>query len=451
MTESSSRPRPEFSRWTFVLGAAALLAVLPALATPAPPATDSRKATTEARQAAVAVAAAQEAIERKDYSTAATLLENFLLEHPGHPQVLLNLAYCYTLLGRTADARETYRQTLEVNPELFSARLNLGLLLLDDDQPVAAATQLKQALELEPDNYEAQFYMATALERSGEKEQALVHYRRAARLDPEQGEPLQAIVDLQLERGELAEAEKALVQLMELTPDQPALLRLHADLLLRQGKSQEALAAYEAYLKRQPEDAPLHVTVGQLYREQGKLEDALRHFAAAEQAAATADSAPLGAREHAETLAALERWRQAIPLYRKALAADPDNAELHAALGYAYLKERQYEPASRELLAAINLDPANVEAYNHLASALYLSGHLPGTIEILERRARHAEETPGTLFLRAVCYDKLDQCEPAIDYYEKFLALNDDQKSDQYFLATARLRLLKKSCRRRRR
>ena len=70
---------------------------------------------------------------------------------------------------------------------------------------------------------------------------------------------------------------------------------------------------------------------------------------------------------------------------------------------------------------------------------------------LLDQRARLAEETPGTLFLRGVCYDKLAQCAPAVDYYEKFLAANRDTNSDAYFEASGRLRLLKNTCKQRRR
>ncbi len=150
-------------------------------------------------------------------------------------------------------------------------------------------------------------------------------------------------------------------------------------------------------------------------------------------------------------LAELDRWAEALPLYEKAAAAEPANADLRGALGFAYLQAKQYPRAAEELQAALRLDSRQVETYNHLASALYLGGNFAGAIGVLEQRARLAEETPGTLFLRAVCYDKLAQCRPAMDYYERFLAVNRDTNSDAYFESTGRLRLLKNTCKQRRR
>lgn len=454
MTLAAPRWTQGLSRLVLVLGALTLLIAIPLPAQRSPQSPAARKPAEE-RQAVLALAGAQQAIERQDYATAVTMLENFLLEHPGHVEVLFNLAYAYSLLGRTADAIDMYRQTLEVDPKLFAAHLNLGLLLLNHERPAAAAEELKRALELEPEHYRAHLYTAAARERLGQKEEALGHYRRAATLEPTQAEPRRAMLALLLQEEELAGAQAVLEELLALVPDDLELLRLRGDLYLRQDKHEEALAAYEQYLKAKPEDAEVHLEVGQLYRQKGKFEEALRHFRAAEQNPAPPgspdDPAEVSVREQADTLAALERWSEAIPLYRQALAHDPSNAHLRAALGYVYLKDRQFDAAIGELAMTLRLDPDRVEAYNHLASALYLSGNLPGTIEILDRRAARAEETLGTLFLRAISYDKLKQCGPAIIYYEKFLALNSDTESDQYFQATGRLRLLKKTCRQRRR
>lgn len=448
MTTALSRPAPGWKCWVGVACAAAVLFALPAPAQHSPRASQPKRATPEKPPTETALAAAQQAIDQQDYSTAVTILENFLFEHPGQVEALFNLAYCYSLQERTADAIEMYRQTLEVDPKLFPARLNLGVLLLNNGQPGAAAEEFQRALELDPNHYRAQFYAAVALERSGRADEALEHYRRAAALDPQQTEPRRALLALLLEKNDLAGAEAVLEELRALTPNDPALTRLQADLRLRQGKREDALAAYEEYLRAQPEDAAVHLQVGRLYREQGKLEDALRHFAAADQAGG-AQHAWASAYEQARTLAALKRYAEAIPLYRRALElmGDDVDMEIYADLGDALLHNQQYAEAVPVLAEVVRAYPTRAEAYDQLASALYLSGNFAGTIETLDRRAAHAEETPATLFLRAVSYDKLSQCDQAINYYERFLALNRDTNSDPYFQATGRLRLLKNVCR----
>jgi hypothetical protein len=48
----------------------------------------------------------------------------------------------------------------------------------------------------------------------------------------------------------------------------------------------------------------------------------------------------------------------------------------------------------------------------------------------------------GSWFIRASCYDKLDQKPQALAAYQKFLSMNTDENSDMYFEAAARARTL---------
>ena len=412
----------------------------------------AKKPAPQKQSAQTALGAAQQAIEEKRYDTAILLLENFLLENPGHGEALFNLAYAYSLAGRAPDAIDTYRQALEVEPKLFPARFNLGMLLLKSGKTGEAADEFLLATELEPENYRAHLFAAAALEESGRKDEALAHYRRAAELAPQDPEPRRALLTLLLDKDDLTGAEGVLAELLALEPAAPDLMRLRAELLLRRDRTEEALAAFEEYLKVKGDDATVHLTVGRLYRAQGKSEEALRHFQAADASGnPSAGQSAEALHERAELMAELNRWPEAIPLYEAAAAREPENAQVREGLGFAYLETKQYARAAEELQAALRLNPRRVKTYDHLASALYLGGNLPGAIQVLDRRAAVAEETPGTLYLRAISYDKLKQCEPAIAAYEKFLAVNQDTNSDAYFQSTARLRLLKKSCKPRRR
>lgn len=414
---------------------------------------------TEDRALALALSGAQDAIDRQDYATAATVLESFLFEHPGNPRALSLLAYTYGLQKRYHEAVDLYRQVLEVNPKLTEARLNLAtLLLFQEKKPDEAAAEFKTVLEADPDRYQAHFYLAIALEQTGRTEQALEHYQRAAELDSTAGEPLQAMLYLLLQRQDLERAGQVLQQLSERAPDDVKILEARAELLLRQNKKAEALEAYGKLLAVAAQHSSLpplelvraHLQAGRLARELGDAEAALSHFRAARQAGDDSQRR-VALREEAETLAWLGRYEEALPLYQEAVAAEPDNADLLAGLGFVYLETKQYAQAVPPLARTLQLDPKRLEVYNHLVSALFAEGNFAGVVEVLERRAQRAAETPATLYLRAVSYDKLEQCGPALQYYRKFLDTKPDTTSDQYFQASARARFWKKNCRDKRR
>jgi len=422
-----------------------------------PPAT--KKAAEQERAAALALSGAQEAIDQKEYDTAITLLESFLFEHPGHAQALFTLAYTYGLQHRYREAVDLYRQTLEVDPSLAEARLNLAtLLLFHEDNPAEAAAELERVLETLPDSYEAHFSLAIALEHLEKTDQALLHYRRAAELKPDSRDPLEAMLFVLFGQEDWEQADEVLQELSRRAPDDATLLEMRAGLLRQQNKPAEALEAYEKFLAASAgnpsvsseESARAHLESGRLARKLGQGEKAVEHFRAARSAGGDVYR-KVSLTEEAETLAWLGRYQEALPVYEEIVAASPDNPDLLAGLGFVYLQTKQYAKAVPPLARTLQLDPKRLEIYNDLASALFLSDNLSGAIEVLDRRAALAPETTGTLYLRALSYDRMNQCLAAIDFYEKFLALNRDTQSDEYFNATARLRALKKTCRERRR
>jgi Flp pilus assembly protein TadD len=53
----------------------------------------------------------------------------------------------------------------------------------------------------------------------------------------------------------------------------------------------------------------------------------------------------------------LKRWPEALSAYRKAQAISPDDARLHANVGWTLIELGQQGEADRELQIAIRLDP----------------------------------------------------------------------------------------------
>jgi len=75
--------------------------------------------------------------------------------------------------------------------------------------------------------------------------------------------------------------------------------------------------------------------------------------------------------------------KQAEALLRAASAADPDSANLHAALGELLFKERNYEDCIQELNVAVGMDPASREYTMLLAEALIGSRRFGVAVDFL--------------------------------------------------------------------
>jgi len=83
------------------------------------------------------------------------------------------------------EARESYRRTLELDPEHVEARVNLGRLLHEAGQLESAAAHYRLALTFEPGNKTALFNLGVAQEDLGAIRTAIETYRRVVKIEPD--------------------------------------------------------------------------------------------------------------------------------------------------------------------------------------------------------------------------------------------------------------------------
>jgi tetratricopeptide (TPR) repeat protein len=100
-------------------------------------------------------------------------------EAPQDLRVLKLLALVRFKLGRLAEARQIYREAVQVAPEDAAIRLNLGLIALKLDWFEEAVTELENAVHLRPDDRRAWSYLGYACARTGARAQAAAAFRRA--------------------------------------------------------------------------------------------------------------------------------------------------------------------------------------------------------------------------------------------------------------------------------
>jgi len=122
----------------------------------------------------------------------------------------------------------------------------------------------------------------------------------------------------------------------------------------------------------------------------------------------------------------------------------PKDAQLHGALGRLLLQQRDFPAAEKELQDALQLDRNNLSYWKDLGSAYYLGGNYQAAAATLELIAKSQTPTAGEWFIRALCYDKLEEVQPALDAYRKFLELDQNKNPDQVWQANQRIHVLEK-------
>src|SRR6202790_2632340 len=112
---------------------------------------------------------ARRAIDANHFEAAIAPLQKVIADQPEFAYAHFQLAYVYTALKRTDEARAEYARTVAIDPKMSEAYLNLGMLLLDKQEDAAAIAPLRKAVELLPAQSRPRNLLAVALDRSGDR------------------------------------------------------------------------------------------------------------------------------------------------------------------------------------------------------------------------------------------------------------------------------------------
>lgn len=378
-------------------------------------------------------------IDRNDFQAAIVPLQKFIAEKDDFAYAHFQLAYVYTALKRSADARPEYEKAMALDPKMSEAPLNLGILLLESD-PAAAVSPLQKAVDLLPAQSRPRFLLGVALERSGNLKAAVESYEAALRLDPKDAETALHLGGLYLRENRPADAEKKFRAALDADPAQASAQLGLADSLEAQ-KNPQCIEAYQAYLKLKPDDSAARARYVHALIAMENYEVALSELER-EEAGKPPTLELLKLRADVEI--AQKKWDASVATLKQALALAPQDARLHGGLGRVYLQLRDFPAAERELKAALQFDRSNLDYWKDLSTTYYLGQNYAAALAVLDVIAKAETPGKGVWFVRALCYDNLKQPQPAIDAYEKFLALEPDKSSNQAWQAEQRIKVLKK-------
>jgi Flp pilus assembly protein TadD len=382
---------------------------------------------------------AQAALDKNDYNAAIEPLQKFIAEKPDVAYAHFQLGYAYTALKRTGEARAEYQKAVALDPKMTEAQLNLGILLLESDA-AAAVTPLRKAVELLPSQSRPRYLLGLAQERSGDLKGAAESFEGATRLDPKDAAALVELGKIYAKSNRPADAESKFRAALEIVPKLPEALQGLA-LSLDEQKKPAAVDAYRDYLAVQPQDNAARARMVHFLVEQQQYDAAL-----AELDKTGGGQAPSveNLKLKADIQIGQKKYDAAMITLKQATALAPNDAQLHGGLGRIYLQTRDFAGAEKELKTALSLDRNNLTYWKDLSSTFYLSGNYPATLQALEVIAKVETPGAGPWFIRALCYDKLNQVEPALDAYRKFLELDANKNPDQVWQATQRIHVLEK-------
>jgi tetratricopeptide (TPR) repeat protein len=381
-----------------------------------------------------------QALDQHDYHRAEQIFTKLAAADTKDYTALFNLALAESALNKDNEAAEHYKQTLAIKPNLYEAELNLGILYLRERRPADAEPLLRDATKQKPNQARPLRYLGDSLAAGGDFHGAADAYSQALVIDPKLAAAHLGLAQSLSHEGKLDDALPHYRQAAELDSNLKSYLLELAVAFSKGNRPDDAIPL----LKQFPDDAGAREELGRLYLAANRPADAIADFQAA------AQLSPTPANKLALATAYLKNNQPdlATPILEQALASNPNDYDLHMAVGRIRRDRHYYAPAAGEFVTAAKLKPDSVEAWNEAATAYVLAELYPQGLAALDQVHRLNAEKTGNFYLRAIVLDKLHQVKPALASYQRFLALSQGHYPDQEFIARQRSRILEKEANR---
>ncbi len=336
--------------------------------------------------------AAQEAQRAGDFATA--IKEYTTLTHlePGVAEVYSNLGIAYYFHKQPQEALRAFARALRLKPDLVAALIFSGIANYDLSNTTQAIPALQQAVALAPADPLAQTWLGFSYLAVTRYDEAVDHFLAASKLQPDNPDIWYGLGHAYMELG-----QREIHRLVKLAPDGARLWELAGDQWRLRGDTGRAENFYREALRRRPELTEVRQSLTEVMAQQGKSAElplsppAPANPSAPESAAdqhyflsrdyerrAQAAFAKIGAiapdsyRAHqvlAESLAAQERFEEAIAEYRKVLQLKPDVPTIHMKIGDLLMSQGRVNEAVREYQAELDERPKSPQVLYRLGRA----------------------------------------------------------------------------------
>jgi tetratricopeptide (TPR) repeat protein len=302
--------------------------------------------------------AGQEALKQGDLAQATREFNKVLELDPGLFQARVNLGLVYHALGEYSLSADNLSVALHQGPELPGPTVILGIDYLKLGEPAKAIPVLQRALRLDPSNLEGHRALSNCYLAQADFRRTADEYRELASLDPDK-----AGAWYNLGHDYLNLSARLAFRGSHVYLNSPWGHRFLGDNLFQRDHWKDAADEYLQALAIEPGEPGLHVSLGEAYLQAGKLDQAEQEFQRELQRDAQSEPALLGL---AETGLAKGKSAAALEAVEKVWQVSPEFLTLPRKFPNVALSP----DASKALVADLAGAPEGA-AKNYLLAGLY--------------------------------------------------------------------------------
>ena len=181
------------------------------------------------------------------------------------------------LEGKTEQALQLFRRSLDLEPQCESCRYNLGWVFIKMNRYEDAIAELKKVVIAAPNRADANALLGEAYVKLGHYSASLPYLERALEY--------RADADLLMNLGysllQLDRKQESIVFFERATQIEPNNFKAHSNLgyaLFQFGHFKRALESFRKALELNPQPAVIHNNIGMVYEQLGKYDKALSYY-----------------------------------------------------------------------------------------------------------------------------------------------------------------------------
>jgi tetratricopeptide (TPR) repeat protein len=328
---------------------------------------------------------------------------------------LKNVADYYAASQQIQEAIPLYLKVLELQPDDLNAREKLATGFVLTNQRDKAIEMLQEIIKKQPEKYQPYDLLAQlldegarALERANQPEQARAQFAKAA-----------------------ANYEQSLI----INPGRAnTYLRLAELLIVPMKESERAVKVLTEARQRFPTAPEFTYFLAIALREAKHPQQAVITFEEALNEAQASNDEVLNARFYFDYGAAADQaglYDKAADLFRKSISLDPTNAaEAYNYVAFMWAEHNMHLDEAEDMIGrALQFDPNNGAYLDTLGWVHYRKGKFEEALEELLRAAQNLTRPDPIVFEHiGDAYAKLNRISPALDFWQKAMALSPGNK-----------------------